>query len=161
VGQCCADPRVSPDGGRFSYLGFNGTIRHSFVHSRHKWEQRFTAVKQDWAPNGERIVFSQDGDNHIPGVSTNIATILPDGTHLRLLTHYKGGDVNAFVGSYSPNGHWIAFRLEDHGQFGLDEIHPDGSGLQAILPLSAFKPRFIDWGAKSSENVESAPDFHR
>jgi len=43
------------------------------------------------------------------------------------------------------------FRLEDHGLSGLYKMHPDGSHIRVILPLSSFKPRVIDWGAKPSE----------
>jgi Tol biopolymer transport system component len=78
-------------------------------------------------------------------------TIRPDGTQLRSVTNYEGGDVKAFVGSYSPNGQWIVFRLEDHGLFGLYKIHPDGSGLTAILTLSSFRPRFIAWGPRPGD----------
>ena len=88
------------------------------------------------------------------GTTANIATIRPDGTHLRFLTHYQGGDVQALVGSYSPDGRWIVFRLEDHGLSGLYKIRPDGSHMRVILPLSSFKPRFIDWGAKPSETED-------
>ena len=110
------------------------------------------AVKQDWSPDGERLVFTQYGDQHIPGVSANIATIRPDGTSLRVLTHFQGGDVQVFAGSYSPNGRWIVFRLEDHGLFGLFKMRPDGSHVTTILPLSSFRPSFIDWGARPSED---------
>jgi hypothetical protein len=41
---------------------------------------------------------------------------------------------------------WIAFRLEDHGEFALMRMHPDGSHRRVILPLSDFRPRFIDGG---------------
>ena len=50
-----------------------------------------------------------------------------------------------------PTGRWIVFRLEDHGLSGLYKMHPDGSHIRVILPLSSFKPRVIDWGAKPSE----------
>jgi Tol biopolymer transport system component len=160
IGACCIDPNVSPNGEKLSYLTPNGeptgmALFTSNVDGNDVFQVtpfRFdVAIKQDWAPDGQHIVFSKDGDVHIPGVSTNIATIRPDGTHLHFVTHYVGGDVNAFTGSYSPDGRWIVFRLEDHGLFGLFKIHPDGTGLRTILPLSSFKPRFIDWGARPSE----------
>jgi hypothetical protein len=59
-------------------------------------------------------------------------------------------DVRAYVGGYSPDGGWIVFRLEDHGQYALMRMHPDGSHRRVILPLSDFRPRFIDWGPTPS-----------
>ena len=32
-----------------------------------------------------------------------------------------------------------------------NKIHPDGTHLKTILPLSSFRPRFIDWGARPTE----------
>lgn len=163
IGTCCIDPNVSPNGEKLSYLTPNGDptgmgLFTSNLDGSDVFQVtpfRFdVAIKQDWAPDGRQIVFSKDGDVHIPRVSTNIVTIRPDGTQLRFVTHYVGGDVNAFTGSYSPDGRWIVFRLEDHGLFGLFKIHPDGTHLTAILPLSRFKPRFIDWGAQPSEADE-------
>jgi len=116
------------------------------------------AVKQDWSPDGEHIVFTKDGDVHVPGVSANIATIQPDGTQLRLLTHFQGGGVSAFVGSYSPDGRWIVFRLNDHGLFGLFKMHSDGTHLRTILPLSSFRPRGIDWGPLPSDGMDEDDD---
>ena len=160
IGPCCADPTVSPNGRKISFLGFNGDPTGSALFTSDIDGSNVfqvtpfsfdVAVKQDWAPDGKRLVFSIYGDIPIPGVSTNIVTIRPDGTQLRLVTNYEGGDVNAFVGSYSPDGRWIVFRLNDHGLFGLYKIHPDGSGLKAILPLSTFRPRFIAWGPRPGD----------
>jgi Tol biopolymer transport system component len=163
IGPCCADPTVSPDGKKLSFVGFNGdptgaALFTSSVDGTNVFQVTpFSfdiAAKQDWAPDGQHLVFSIDGDVPIPGVSTNIVTIRPDGTQLRFVTNYHGGDVNAFVGSYSPDGHWINFRLNDHGLFGLYKIHPDGTHLKAILPLSDFRPRFIAWGPRPSHADE-------
>jgi len=163
LGQCCADPNVSPDGEKFSYVAFNGEPFGSALYTANidgtdPFQVRDfsfdVAIKQDWSPDGRHLVFTKDGDEPKPGISANIATVRPDGTHMRLLTHYTGGDVQAFVGSYSPDGHWIVFRLEDHGSFGLYKMFPDGSHMQPILPLSSFKPRFIAWGAKPTEAEE-------
>jgi len=160
IGPCCFDPNVSADGEKLSFLGSNGepggtALFTSSMNGSNVFQLTpysfDVAVKEDWAPDGHHLVFTKDGDIHIPGVSANIATIHPDGTHLRLVTHYAGGDVNAFVGSYSPDGRWIVFRLNGHGLFGLFKIHPDGTHLSTILPASSFRPQFIDWGARPSK----------
>jgi len=78
----------------------------------------------------------------------NLATLRPDGTGLRFLTHFSGGEVNAFAGSYAPSGRRIASRCEDHGRYGLYTMRPDGTHLRAVLPLSADRPRYIDWGTR-------------
>jgi Tol biopolymer transport system component len=117
----------------------------------------FTAevgAKSDWAPDGTQLVFTDHADRPDPGDSANVATVQADGTGERLLTHFSGGEVNAFAGSYSPDGHQIVFRLEDHGRFGLFTIRADGTHLRAILPLSDFAPRFIDWGPRARDDED-------
>jgi dipeptidyl aminopeptidase/acylaminoacyl peptidase len=160
IGTCCADPNVSPNGERLSFVSFNGQPTGAALFTSNLDGSNLfqvtpfefdVAVKQDWSPDGKRLVFTQDGDEPIPGVSANIATIRPDGTHLRLLTHFQGGDVKAFAGSYSPDGRWIVFRLEDHGLFGLFKMNPNGTHVTTILPLSSFRPSFIDWGARPTD----------
>ena len=164
IGNCCADPNVSPNSEKFSFVTesdqpFQAALFTSNLDGSNLLQLTpfsfGVAVKQDWAPDGRHLVFSKNGIGHPPGISANIATIRPDGTHLRLITHYEGGDVQALVGSYSPDGRWIVFRLEDHGLSGLYKMRPDGSHMRVILPLSNFKPRSIDWGAKPSEDEES------
>jgi len=160
IGHCCFDPNVSPNGKKLSFLTNNGqpggtALFTSGIDGSNLFQVTpfsfNVAVKQDWAPDGKNLLFSVNGDVLMPGVSANIATIHPDGTHLRFVTHYEGGDVSAFVGSYSPDGRWIVIRLNDHGSFGLFKIRPDGTHLTTILPLSSFRPRFIDWGPRPSE----------
>ena len=106
------------------------------------------AVKHDWAPDGQHIVVTTNANFFHEGESANIATIRPDGSGLRFLTHYQGGEVNAFVGSYSPDGKYIVFRLEDHGLYALMTIRTDGSNLRTVLPFSSFRPRGTDWGPR-------------
>jgi Tol biopolymer transport system component len=151
------DPNVSPNGRKLSYVGYNGlefgqalfTSNIDGSHPHQLTPYTFdVGIKQDWAPDGHRLVFTDNADFPHPGDSANIATIRPEGGGLRYLTHYRGGDVSALVGGYSPNGRWIVFRLEDHGSYGLYKMRPDGSHLRPILGLSSFRPRFIDWGIR-------------
>jgi len=164
-GPCCGvdDPNGSPDGQTISFIGYNGldfgealfTVGSDGTNLLQLTP--FTldlAIKQDWAPDGQHIAVTTHANFANPGESANIATIRSDGTQFNYLTHYQGGDVNAFVGSYSPDGRWIVFRLEDHGRFGLFRMRSDGRSVEPILSLSNFKPRFIDWGSRS----ESAED---
>jgi Tol biopolymer transport system component len=152
------DANVSPDGRSLSFVGDNRMDFGQALFTANvdgSGPVQLTpfsfdvAVKQDWAPDGRRLVFTDNADFPNPGDSANIATIRPDGTGLRHLTHYpSGSELNAFVGGYSPSGHSIVFRLEDHGRYGLFRMRPDGSHLRAILGLSDIKPRFIDWGPR-------------
>jgi Tol biopolymer transport system component len=143
------DPNVSPDGRKLSFkdssvgalfvqgMDGSGLVQVSPAVS--------IAYKSDWAPDGRRIAYS---DNSEPGPddAVNIATVRPDGTDTRYLTHYPA-PLLAWLGGYSPDGQWIVFRLEDHGLFTLYRIRPDGSDLHQILsPSTTFRPRNIDWG---------------
>jgi len=105
------------------------------------------AYKHDWAPSGQRIVISENSEPG-PTEPVNIATVRPDGTDFRYLTHYTG-PIHAYVGGYSPDGQWIIFRLEKDGLNTLYRIRPDGTDMHAILPASEFKPRNLDWGPKT------------
>ena len=106
-------------------------------------------VKHDWAPDGNHIVLNTNTNFFNPIGTANIATVRPDGSGLHCLTHYESQDVKALVGSYSPDGRYIVFRLEDHGVYALMSMRADGSHLRTILPFSTFRPRGIDWGPRS------------
>ena len=160
------DPNLSPDGRSLAFLGFDGTppgalMTTSIPANQVRQLTPFSfdvGSKLDWSPDGRRLGFIHNANFAIPGASANIATIARDGTDLRFVTHYSGGETNAFFGSYSPDGRWIVFRLEDHGRYGLYKMRPDGSHLKAILPLSGFAPRFIDWGARATDPDEDGDD---
>jgi len=162
------DPNISPDGKTISFQASDGSL----VGPSPNFETPlglFTAdldgenvtqirpfavdeaIKADWAPNGRRIGITENANFFQIGDSANVVTMRPDGSGLRYLTNFHDGVTSAFFGSYSPDGRWIVFRLETHGLFGLYRMHPDGSQVQEILPLSTFRPRGTDWGAQADD----------
>jgi Tol biopolymer transport system component len=86
------------------------------------------AIKHDWAPNGRRIVLATNAD-YPNNQSPNVATIRPDGSRLRLLTHFNDGQRGG-AGSYSPDGRWIVTRVQNREtqRFALVKIHPTAAG---------------------------------
>jgi Tol biopolymer transport system component len=151
------DANVSPDGRFITFVRVKVpereqalfSIRADGSHLRQLTSYALeVGVKHDWAPDGSRIAIIVNADRQTPGTSTNVATIRPDGSGLRMLTRYHGGQINAFTGSYSPDGRWIVYRLEDHGKFTLAKLpaHGRGSGHRIVSLPEA--PRFIDWGPR-------------
>jgi Tol biopolymer transport system component len=146
------DPNVSPDGRTVSLLGFlpdgptalfAAGIDGSGVHQVGPALYGI-AFKHDWAPDGRHLVVTDNADD--VDHPANVATMRPDGTGLHYVTDLQATSDRAYVGSYSPDGAWIVFRLENGDSFELCVVRPDGRALRVVLPFSDFKPRFIDWG---------------
>jgi Tol biopolymer transport system component len=53
--------------------------------------------------------------------------------------------MNAFAGSFSPDGRQIVFRLESGNTYSIAVVNRDGSELRR-LTTGPTQPRFIDWG---------------
>jgi Tol biopolymer transport system component len=151
------DPNLSPDGTTVTFVrhketgvlqslhavGIDGSNSNKRQLVPYKLE---VAIKHDWAPDGQQIVITTHAD-YPDHKSPNVATIKPDGSDLRRLTSYTGGKRGAFAGSYSPDGNWIVFRVEnlERESFKLFKMHPDGTGRELIAKLP-FAPRQVDWG---------------
>ncbi len=150
------DPQVSPDGETVTFVRHkvDGELQALFAvdidGSNLRKVAAYTlevAIKHDWAPDGESIVITMNAD-YPQGRNPNVATIEPDGSDLQTLTTFHSGEIGAFAGSYSPDGRWIVFRVQDPESrtFRLVKMHPDGSDRTVIATLP-FSPRFIDWGS--------------
>ena len=148
------DPNVSPDGRHLSFVRFDQGVEFQQAlavsdvdgsHQRDLVPPSFdVGIKQAWSPNSKRLVFTRAADQH-----ANLATIAADGTHLRVLTDFPDDSrFSAFAGSYSPDGHWIVFRIQDSeaGTSGLYRVRPNGTHRHLIVSVDNVTPRFIDWG---------------
>ena len=151
------DPNVSPDGQTVTFVRHKetGVLQSLFAvdidggNVRKLVPYRFeVAIKHDWAPDGQHIVITTNAD-YPDGRSPNVATVAADGSGLRMLTTIDRADSGAFAGSYSPDGRWIVFRVENlrHDVFRLFKMRPDGSDRTLIARLP-FAPRAIDWGSQ-------------
>jgi Tol biopolymer transport system component len=148
-------PNVSPDGRTVTFVRHkvDGELLALFAVDIDGGNERKIApytlelsTRQDWAPDGQHIVITTNAD-YPEGRPPNVATIRPDGSHLRMLTNYTGGEQGAFAGSYSPDGRWIVVRVEnlDSESFGLYKMRPDGSDRRLIASMP-FAARASDWG---------------
>jgi len=160
------EPQVSPDGRTVLFLvekelgvingvdenvkalysvRMNGTHLNTVV----PFDFDVCACGGDWAPNGTGIAFSDNaGAAGEPQTKpTNLATIRPDGTGLRFLTHLQGIKVYLSSGSYSPDGRWILFKTQRGDKYALWKIHPDGTG-KTLIARFKFNPGTRDWGPR-------------
>ena len=145
-------PEISPDGQTVTFLSFMpDDLTAIFAVDINGGPVRQVTptlsgitFKHDWAPDGSRLVMSDNADN--PDLTVNVVTIRPDGTGLMYLTDNRTPDQRAFAGGYSPNGKWIVYRQEIGDQAALMVMRTEGQGGHAILPFSDFHARFIDWG---------------
>lgn len=158
-GECGCDgaAKVSPDG---KTVAFVRVKRDNVTHALFSIGIERTGLKPllpytlvvgnhlDWSPDGKRIAVTI-GVNLAPGKSANVATVGRDGKNLRWVTRFKGGQRNAFVGGYSPDGKWLVIRIDQGATHGMYLVHPNGTALHRVY-VSRDIERGIEWGKGTS-----------
>ncbi|MGH3135685.1 MAG: TolB family protein [Gaiellaceae bacterium] len=149
---CDEDATVSPDGKRVTFVRYTAGERQHALFSvgiDGRGLKQLTPyelavdAEHDWSPDGKRIVLTM----HAPPDGTrsaNVVTIRSNGSDLRWVTRFKGGTLHAWAGSYSPDGKWLAVRIQGGGKDGVYVVRPDGTGLRRIATLG-LSPSTIDW----------------
>jgi Tol biopolymer transport system component len=96
------------------------------------WEKGGITDKIDWSPDGLRIAFSTPGIGDLPGVSSNVYSVRPDGTSLVKLTNSSGGKTNNGLDSWSPDGRKILFVSNRSGTYEIYAMNANGSGVAQV-----------------------------
>jgi Tol biopolymer transport system component len=142
-------PALSPDGRLLAYRGTTATGQTSIfvatsdgARPRAITPQNVHASRPQWSPDGRWIAFyTTDKDDTHAGRSANIEVIRPDGSGLHALTQDRGGYVQNYDASWSPDGRWIVFvRATDAnkppGSPGTPELYvmrADGSDVRRLV----------------------------
>jgi TolB protein len=149
-------PHFSPDGSQFVYIRSNSGLAkparaHALFVARAdgSHQRRVTAWSldggddPDWSPDGRLILFrTYEGGEQ----QSQIATIRPDGSGLRTLTHFKPG-TTVLSHSFSPDGKRIVFAKSGRGgEPDLFVMRANGSGIRP-LTRTAIWDSAPDWGA--------------
>jgi Tol biopolymer transport system component len=154
-GHFADQPTLSPDGSALAYrsgpLDNRGTPSIYVARADGSHAQRVTPVAlyasgPRWSPDGKWLVFyTTDRDHLRQGVSANIEVVRPDGTGLHALTHDRGGSVQDYEPSWSPDGRWIVFARElganhppgAHAGGDIYVMRGDGSDMRRILGVGS------------------------
>jgi TolB protein len=129
------DPEIhtmNPDGSNRRWLTNN-----------YSWD-----VLADWSPDGRRILFVSNRDEHEPGSpgTYELYTMAPDGTDVRRITYDHEIDHSAV---WSPDGRKIVFPSEPRfgPQIDLYVMNADGTGRRR-LTRSRAQERDPDWAPR-------------
>jgi Tol biopolymer transport system component len=102
-----------------------------------------------WSPDGKTILFNSHNDAKA-GQNANLYTISANGSHLRQLTHYRGG-LHAFADSWSPDGTNIVFHLRGtrRDRSSVNQLFimdvANGTSRQLTHMNNDMNPGYADW----------------
>jgi TolB protein len=155
-------PHFSPNGSQFVYIRTNSglakpaqthalfVVRADGSHQRRVTPWALDAGDDpDWSPNGKLILFrTYESGGQSGSEQSQIATVRPDGSGLRTLTHFKRG-TTVLSHSFSPDGKWIVFAKSGLGdQPDLFVMRANGTGIRPIT-RTAIWDSAPDWGSVS------------
>ena len=148
---CDEGAAVSPDGRTVTFVRSRANnqgralfaVRIDGKGLRRLTPWRVGPPRHGWSPDGRRIVATMLATPG-PNDAANVVTIGRDGSGPRPVTQFTGTR-HAYAGSYSPDGKWLAIRIEDGRSYGLYLVRPDGTGLRRIAGSGAPQTG-IDWG---------------
>jgi Tol biopolymer transport system component len=150
-----SEPQWSPDGTKLVFQIVSDakgaaifTVNLDGTDLRRLTPYGLFAEHPDWSPDGRLILFENFGNGAPSGVSTNVFTVRPDGSHLTNVTQDTGGAVNAANPAWSPDGKKIVFVQIPSGPLGYADIftmNADGSDI-GQLTTSTFWDFRPDWG---------------
>jgi Tol biopolymer transport system component len=153
------EPRWSPNGARIAVHRFYPPSYHGVIELlnadgsdvRRLTRLRIDATNPRWSPNGRQLLFNTDNFNTYQpasGKSANLFTIRPDGTHRTALTHFSGGNLQAFAQDWSPDGRHILYsRFRDGlGYFYITDSHGKHTRRLTSVRLTDYSDSRAAWG---------------
>jgi TolB protein len=153
------EPQWSPNGTRIAIHRFYPPSYHGVIELlnadgsdvRRLTRMRIDATNPRWSPNGKQLLFNTDNFNTYQtasGKSANLFTIHPDGTHRTALTHFSGGNLQAFAQDWSPDGRHILYsRFRDGvGHFYITDSHGHHTRRLTPIRLTDYSDSRAAWG---------------
>jgi Tol biopolymer transport system component len=148
-------PSWAPDGKRVSFLwGRPHNAANIFTMSPDGSDQRQLTHREGdvevgagygrWSPDSSQIVFLafERSTSHVAPVNSSLFVTSADGTETRRVNVGLGRSDG--MPDWSPDGHWIAFRVDAGDWIDLVVMRPDGSHL-ARLTLDGVDKDWPRW----------------